>query len=132
MENSLSINNIKKSDNISDFFRKKLVELGYHKFNGKKIKGEICYDAYYKDFLNINGVKYTIYCYCYDVKDLIETPDLFEFSFEVQINAGLGIIVLEAIQWDFRSIEKCEENVREFEEKTELVWKSLGSINFPD
>ena len=51
MENFLSINNIKKgTSQVSDSFRKKLVEMGYRKFDGKPIKGEVCYDAYFKDF----------------------------------------------------------------------------------
>lgn len=131
MENSLSINNIKRSDDVSDSFRKKLVSLGYHKFDGKSIKGEVCYDAYYKDFFDGNEVKYTIYCYCYDLKGIIENPHLFEFSFEVQINAGLGIIGVESIQWDFRTIEDCEFNVDFFEKKIDVIWESLGKLKFP-
>lgn len=131
MENSLSINNIKKSNAISDSFRKKLIELGYHKFDGKAIKGEICYDAYYKDFMDGESVKYTIYCYCYDLDGIIENPSLFEFSFEVQINAGLGIIGIETIQWDFRTVENYEFNVNFFEKKIQTIWGSLGSNIFP-
>jgi len=131
MENFLSINNMQKGTLVSDSFRKKLVELGYHKFDGKPIKGQICYDAYYKDFNNGDDLKYTIYCYSYDLKDIVDKPELFEFSFETQINAGLGIIGLEAIQWDFKSEENAEFNILFFEKKIDDVWRSLGSIKFP-
>lgn len=131
MENFLSINNMQKGTSVSDSFRKKLVELGYHKFDGKPIKGQICYDAYYKDFSGESDLKYTIYCYCYDLKDIVDKPELFEFSFETQISAGLGIIGLEAIQWDFKTEESAEFNIQFFEKKVDDVWKALGSINFP-
>jgi hypothetical protein len=114
MEGSLSINNIQKTTPVSDSFRKKLVELGYRKFDGKPIKGEICYDAYYKDFNVEKELKYTIYCYCYDLKGMLDNPELFEFAFETQINAGAGVIGLEAIQWDFRTEESSEFNIRFF------------------
>jgi hypothetical protein len=131
MEGSLSINNIQKTTPVSDSFRKKLVELGYRKFDGKPIKGEICYDAYYKDFNVEKELKYTIYCYCYDLKGMLDNPELFEFAFETQINAGAGVIGLEAIQWDFRTEESSEFNIRFFENRVDAVWKSFGSIKFP-
>ena len=131
MENFLSINNMQKGTSVSDSFRKKLIELGYHKFDGKPIKGQICYDAYYKDFSVGSNLKYTIYCYCYDLKDIVDNPEIFEFSFETQISAGLGIIGLEAIQWDFKTEENAEFNIQFFEKKVDAVWKVLGSINFP-
>lgn len=131
MESFLSINNMQKGTPLSDSFRKKLVEMGYRKFDGKPIKGEICYDAYYRDFKNGEDSKYTIYCYCYDLKDLVDRPELFEFSFETQINAGLGIIGLEAIQWDFKTEKNAMFNIQFFEEKIDDIWKSLGSIKFP-
>lgn len=131
MENSLSISKIKKSSFISESFRKKLVELGYRKFDGKRLKGDICYDAYFKDFMNGDDLSYTIYCYCYDLTGIIENPEIFEFSFEVQINAGIGMIGLESIQWDFRTEENAEFNIEFFERKVNDVWKALGSINFP-
>lgn len=122
---------MQKGTTVSDFFRKKLIELGYHKFDGKPIKGQICYDAYYKDFNNGSELKYTIYCYCYDLKDMVDRPELFEFSFETQISAGLGMIGLESIQWDFRTEENAEFNIVFFEKKVDEVWKALGGINFP-
>jgi hypothetical protein len=131
MENSLSINNMKKGSDVSDSFRKKLIELGYRKFDGKPIKGEICYDAYFKDFNSEDKLKYTIYCYCYDLKEIVENPEIFEFSFETQINAGAGMIGLESIQWDFRTNESSEFNISFFEKSVEKVWESLGGRNFP-
>lgn len=116
---------------ISESFRKKLVEFGYRRFDGKKLKGDICYDAYFKDFMNGNDLGYTIYCYCYDLTGIIENPEIFEFSFEVQINAGIGMIGLESIQWDFRTEENAEFNIEFFEKKVNDVWKALGGINFP-
>ena len=132
MENFLSIDKIKKGSQISDSFRKKLIEIGYHKFDGKSLKGQMCYDAYYKDFNDEENLKYTIYCYCYDLDGMVEKPELFEFAFEVQINAGVGIIGLEAIQWDFRTEESSILNIKYFEKKVDDVWKSLGGINFPN
>ncbi|NBU98256.1 MAG: hypothetical protein EBS19_08615 [Spirochaetia bacterium] len=131
MEDFLSISNMQKGTSVSDSFRKKLVERGYRKFDGKPIKGEICYDAYHRDFSNSDGLKYTIYCYCYDLKDIVPNPEVFEFSFEVQLNAGIGIIGLEAIQWDFRTEENAELNIAFFELRVDSVWKALGSIKFP-
>ena len=131
MENFLSINKMQKGSDLSDSFRKKLVEMGYHKFDGKPLKGEICYDAYYKDFNNGDDLKYTIYCYCYDLKGVVEKHEVFEFSFEVQLNAGMGIIGLEAIQWDFRTEESAILNIKYFEKRVDIVWESLGGINFP-
>lgn len=131
MENLLSINNIKKVSDVSDSFRKKLVEIGYRKFDGKPIKGEICYDSYHKDFSDDEGLNYTIYCYCYDLNGIVENPEIFEFSFEVQINAGAGMIGLESIQWDFRTEEDAIFNIEFFESKVNDVWKALGSIKFP-
>jgi len=131
MENSLSISKIKKSSLISESFRKKLVEVGYRRFDGKKLKGDICYDAYFKDFMNGKDLGYTLYCYCYDLTGIIENPEIFEFSFEVQINAGIGMIGLESIQWDFKTEENAEFNIEFFEKKVNDVWKALGAINFP-
>lgn len=132
MESSLSINNIKKgTSEVSDSFRKKLVERGYRKFDAKSIKGEICYDAYFKDFNSDDSTDYTIYCYCLDLNGIVPNPEFFEFSFEVQLNAGIGIIGLEAIQWDFKTEESAEFNIIFFEEKVRDVWKALGSKKFP-
>ena len=62
---------------------------------------------------------------------MVEKPEVFEFAFEVQLNAGAGIIGLEAIQWDFRTEESSIFNIKYFEKKVDDVWKSLGGINFP-
>jgi len=131
MGNLLSINKMKSATPVSDSFRKKLVEMGYSKFDGKPLKGEICYDAYYKDFKDKKDLKYTIYCYCYDLKDVVENPEVFEFTFEVQLNAGIGIIGLEAIQWDFRTEELAKFNIMFFERRVDDVWKALGGMKFP-
>ncbi|MFN9953738.1 MAG: hypothetical protein ACK55I_11625, partial [bacterium] len=70
-------------------------------------------------------------CYCYDLNGIVENPEIFEFSFEVQINAGAGMIGLESIQWDFRTEEDAIFNIEFFESKVNDVWKALGSIKFP-
>jgi hypothetical protein len=62
---------------------------------------------------------------------MLDNPELFEFAFETQINAGAGVIGLEAIQWDFRTEESSEFNIRFFENRVDAVWKSFGSIKFP-
>ena len=131
MENFLFIEELQKGTDPSGFFRKLLVFKKYIKFDGKKIKGEVCYDAYYKDFENEKGLKYTIYCYCYDFKDLIDNPENFEFIFEVQLNTGRGIIGVEAIQWDFGTNPDSLINIEFFEKKIEEIWEKFDSLNFP-
>ena len=131
MENFLFIEELQKGTDPSGFFRKLLVFKKYIKFGGKKIKGEVCYDAYYKDFENEKGLKYTIYCYCYDYKDLVDNPENFEFCFEVQLNTGRGIIGVEAIQWDFGTNPDSLINIEFFEKKIEEIWEKFDSLNFP-
>lgn len=131
MENFLFIEELQKGTDTSGFFRKLLVFKKYIKFDGKKIKGEVCYDAYYKDFENEKGLKYTIYCYCYDYKDLVDNPENFEFCFEVQLNTGRGIIGVEAIQWDFGTNPDSLINIEFFEKKIEEIWEKFDSLNFP-
>ena len=131
MENFLFIEELQKGTDTSGFFRKLLVFKKYTKFDGKKIKGEVCYDAYYKDFENKKGLKYTIYCYCYDYKDLVDNPENFEFCFEVQLNTGRGIIGVEAIQWDFGKNPDSLINIEFFEKKIEEIWEKFDSLNFP-
>ena len=131
MENFLFIEELQKGTDPSGFFRKHLVFKNYIKFDGKKIKGEVCYDAYYKDFENKKGLKYTIYCYCYDYKDLVDNPENFEFCFEVQLNTGRGIIGVEAIQWDFGTNPDSLINIEFFEKKIEEIWEKFDSLNFP-
>ena len=43
----------------------------------------------------------------------------------------MGIIGLEAIQWDFRTEESSILNIKYFEKRVDIVWESLGGINFP-
>ena len=131
MENFLFIEELQKGTDPSGFFRKLLVFKKYIKFDGKKIKGEVCYDAYYKDFENEKGLKYTIYCYSYDYKDLVDNPEKFEFCFEVQLNTGRGIIGIEAIQWDFGTNPDSLINIEFFEKKIEEIWEKFDSLNFP-
>ena len=132
-ENFLSINDIGKNLSHSIFFRNVLVENGYKKFDAKKIKGDFCYDAYYKDFEDdSNKLKYTIYCYCYDLKNLVENSELLEFSFEVQINSERGIISIETIQWNFRTGLSSKNNLGYLEKKCDEIWKILGCNNFPE
>ena len=132
MENFLFIEELQKGTDTSGFFRKLLVFKKYIKFDGKKIKGEVCYDAYYKDFQNEKGLKYTIYCYCYDYKGLVDNPENFEFCFEVQLNTGSGIIGVEAIQWDFGTNPKSLINIEFFEKKIDEIWEKFDSLNFPE
>jgi hypothetical protein len=131
MENFLFIEELQKGTDPSGFFRKLLVFKKYTKFDGKKIKGEVCYDAYYKEFSNEKGLKYTIYCYCYDYKGLIDNPENFEFCFEVQLDTGRGIIGIETIQWDFGTNPKSLINIEFFEKKIEEIWEKFDSLNFP-
>lgn len=130
-ESFLLIDELQKGTDTSGFFRKLLVSKKYIKFDAKKIKGDTCYDAYYKDFENEKGLKYSIYCYCYDLKELVENPEAFEFSFEVQLETGRGIIGIETIQWDFRKNVDSLINIEFFEKKIEQIWEAFDSINFP-
>ena len=133
-ENSLSLNDLKRDQSKSVIFRRILNEKKYLKFDGSRLKGELCYDSYYKEFFDEKGLRYTIYSYCYNIKDLknlVENSELLEFSFEVQIESLKGIIGFEAIQWDFSSEEIIMNNVNYFEEKCEEIWKLFGSKCFP-
>ena len=129
-ENSLYINQIQKESHNSVLFRNLLVSNKYRSFDGKKLKGDLCYDAYYKDFENESGLIYTIYCYCYDLKGITENPEAFEFSFEVQVETERGIIGFESIQWDFRDYKKASINLEYFENCANRIWKDFGGKNF--
>jgi len=129
-ENSLYINQIQKGSYNSTVFRNLLIANKYKSFEGKKIKGDLCYDSYYKDFSNNDGLKYTIYCYCYDLKEITENPEIFEFSFEAQIESERGIIGFESVQWDFRTPELAENNLKYFESKSDIIWKEFGEKLF--
>lgn len=124
---------LKKDQSNSVILRSILSEKKYTKFDGKKLKGDLCYDAYFKEFLDEKGLRYTIYCYCYNTKELKSLTDsyeLLEFSFEVQIESIKGIIGFEAIQWDFTSGDKAKESIKYFEDKSEEIWKIFGSNHF--
>jgi hypothetical protein len=131
-ENSLYISDIQKGSNNSHIFRNLLVDYGYIKFEGKTLKGDNCYDAYYKYFKTGEDLKYTIYCYCYDFKNILDDPELFEFVFESQIESERGIIGIESIQWDFTNTNEAKSNLIFFQEKIEMIWTSLGSKKFPN
>ncbi len=131
-ENSLYIKEIQKGSKDSHIFRNILIESGYSKFDAKPVKGDICYDAYYKYFKTGEDLKYTIYCYCYDLKNIIDDPELFEFTFECQIESERGIIGIESIQWNFTNPNAAKSNLIFFEEKMEMLWINLGSKKFPN
>lgn len=130
-EGFLSIGELQTGSQNSYIFRNMLVSEGYSRFNAQNIKGEFCYDSYSKEFLNGKDLKYTIYCYCYDLKRVIEEAELFEFSFEVQIESDRGIIGIESIQWDFRNPATAKDNLIYFQNKIEKMWSDLGGKYFP-
>lgn len=76
-------------------------------------------------------LKYTIYCYCYDLKDIMEDPELFEFCFECQIETGKGVVGIESVQWNFTNPAESKINLEYFQEKVDIIWKSFGSKKFP-
>ena len=130
-ENFLSINGLKKGDHNSVLVRNIFVSNGYKKFDGKRIKGQLCYDAYYKEFTEKDFLKYTIYFYCYDLKEIVQNSDLLEFSFETQIESKMGVLGIESIQWNFTDSRKASENIDFFEQRIEETWKIFGSKPFP-
>jgi hypothetical protein len=130
-EGFLSICELQTGSPNSYIFRNILVSEGYSRFDGQKIKGEFCYDSYSKEFLDGNNLKYTIYCYCYDLAKVMENSELFEFSFEVQIESDRGILGIESIQWDFRNPMNAKENLNYFQTKIEKIWQELGKKYFP-
>jgi hypothetical protein len=130
-ESFLSIDSLKTGSHDSYIFRNILVDHGYTKFDAKKFKGDLCYDAYFKDFRKGNDTKYTIFCYCYDLKEIMEDSDLFEFVFESQIESGRGIIGIESVQWDFTLTLEAKENLLYFQEKINKIWESFGENKFP-
>jgi hypothetical protein len=129
-ENFISVDDLSKNLGYSQIFRNFLCSRGYTKFDGKKLKGDFCYDAYYKDFFEDSDLKYTIYCYCYDLKGLVETPEVLEFSLEVQIESLEGVISFETTQWDFRIKYEAERKMEYFEKSCDDIWKIFGSKKF--
>lgn len=130
-DNFLSISNLKKESHNSVLVRNIFVTKGYKKFDGKRIKGDLCYDAYYKEFVEDNSLKYTIYLYCYDLKEIVPDPDLLEFSFETQIESKRGVLGIESIQWDFTNCNNVPETIDFFEQRIEETWKIFGGNPFP-
>jgi hypothetical protein len=130
-ENSLCISEIKKGSKKSHVFRNILIEFGYSKFDSSGLKGEFCYDSYYKDLKLENELKYTLYCYCYDLKEIMEDPELFEFSLECQIESEKGVLQIESVQWNFINPISARENLKYFENRIESIWEILGSKKFP-
>ncbi len=130
-ESSISIESLQTGSANSYIFRNILISSGYLRFDAKKIKGDFCYDAYTKEFMDQDKLKYTIYCYCYDLKQVIEDPELFEFTFEVQLESDRGILGIESIQWDFTNPLKGKENLHFFEDRIEKIWQLVGQKLFP-
>ena len=98
----------------------------------KKSKVKCAMTHIIRTFRTKKGLKYTIYCYCYDYKGLVDNPENFEFCFEVQLNTGRGIIGVEAIQWDFGTNPKSLINIEFFEKKIDEIWEKFDSLNFPE
>lgn len=130
-ESFITIDGLHTGSPNSYIFRNILISGGYTKFDGEKIKGEFCYDAYLKEFKESKNLKYTIYCYCYDLRKIMEDPELFEFVFEVQMETERGIIGIETVQWNFIHPIDAKENLYYFESKIQKIWKELGGKNFP-
>jgi hypothetical protein len=130
-ESFISIDELHTGSANSYIFRNILISEGYLKFDAQKIKGDFCYDAYLKEFSEGAKLKYTIYCYCYDLRKVMEDHELFEFCFEVQIESEKGIFGIESIQWDFRNPINAKENLNYFQTKIEKIWQELGKKYFP-
>jgi hypothetical protein len=130
-ENSLSLKNLQRDDQISVLFRNHLVSIGYTRFDGTEMKGPLCYEGYFKDFFTEGELSYTIYCYCYDLRGVIDDPGRFQFIFESQIESERGIIGFESVQWQFETFSKGQENLEYFEFQVESYWKIAGSKKFP-
>jgi hypothetical protein len=129
-ENSLSLNDINSTKTNSESFRSLLITNGYTRFDCEGIKGDRCYDSYHKDFVENEKLSYTIFCYCYNLRGIVENPENFEFCFESQIETGNGILGLESVQWCFKTKENCLTNILGFEAIVNSNWKNLGSIPF--
>lgn len=130
-ENFLFIKDLQIGSSHSHIFRNILVESGYSKFDAKSIKGDICYDAYFKDFKIDNELKFTIFCYCYELKGIVDDPELLEFELECQIETHRGVIGIESVQWNFTNYSDAKTNLEYFEDKINLFWTSVGSHFFP-
>lgn len=135
VEKTILIENIRKNISFSAVFRTYLISVGYEKLSSdiKNIKGEFCYDSYYKDFLDASGkLKYTTFCYCYDFREVIDSYEKYQFIFEAQVECGRGILGIESIQWESENLEESIINIKYFEDSTEKIYKSLGEYKLPE
>lgn len=130
-ENSLDLRTLQRDDQVSVLFRNHLISNGYTRFDVAEMKGPLCYEGYFKDFSVDGKLSYTIYCYCYDLRGIIEDPSRFQFIFESQIESERGIIGFESVQWQFETFSKGQENLEYFESQVESYWKISGSKKFP-
>ena len=130
-ENSLDLRTLQRDDQVSVLFRNHLISNGYTRFDVAEMKGPLCYEGYFKDFSVDGKLSYTIYCYCYDLRGIIEDPSRFQFIFESQIESEKGIIGFESVQWQFETFSKGQENLEYFESQVESYWKISGSKKFP-
>ena len=130
-KNSLSLNLLNQKKTKSEVFRSLLISNGYKRFNGTENKGTRCYDSLCKEFFHNGKYSYSIFCYCYNLRGVVDNPDLFEFGIESQIETELGIVGLESVQWDFLSEQKILTNIIGFEALVNMNWKNLGEKPFP-
>lgn len=131
-ENTILISSIQKNVSFSAIFRNYLVSQGYEKLNNNEIKGDLCYDSYYKDFLDdVGNIGFTVFCYCYDLREIVEDHEKYQFVFESQMESGRGIIGIETIQWVSKDLEEAIINVKYFENKNWEIYKIMGSFPLP-
>jgi hypothetical protein len=133
IENTILISEIRKNVSFSAVFRNYIISIGYSKLpvSDIKIKGELCYDGYYRDYKDNDGdIIYTIYCYCYDFRGIIDQYEKMQFIFESQLQTMCGIIGMETIQWVSDDIEKSIINLKFFENSTQKTSEALGKIKF--
>lgn len=123
---SLSFSKIQKNSDRISHFKNVLIRNNYYKFDYSRLNKNYCYDAYSKEFLNGDKLKYIIICYFYNLKGIYEFPEAFEFSFETQIETDMGIINLESTQWVLTTKERSESLIHYFQDKSESMWKITG------
>ena len=129
VENTILISEIQKNVSFSAVFRNYLISIGFGKLSNYEIKGEYCYDGYYKDYFNSSGnIAFTIYCYCYDLREILDVYDKLQFVFESQMESSRGIIGIETIQWVSDGMKDAITNLKYFEEKNIEIYKIMGSI----
>ena len=125
-QNSLSISKIQEGSDRISHFKNTLVGRGFQKFDASDLNKSYCYDAYSKEFLEGDRLKYIIICYFYNLKGVYEFPEAFEFSFETQIETDMGIISIESTQWVLTAKEKSDALIDYFHDKAESMWKLTG------